>query len=104
LTVTGKLGICVTTTQGATHLFGLVEAARKARIQIEIFLTGEGVRVTQDPHFSELLTNGRVGVCEVSYIAEGLQDVEIPGLKDKDFVTQARNAEMVEECDRYVVL
>jgi hypothetical protein len=43
-------------------------------------------------------------VCEVSYIDRGYQGKELPGLVDKDFVTQARNAEMVEECDRYVML
>jgi hypothetical protein len=37
-------------------------------------------------------------------MACGLTGKESSGLRDKDFVTQGRNAEMVEECDRYVVL
>jgi len=45
-----------------------------------------------------------VAICEVSYISYGYKGIEIPGLGDKDFMTQARNAEMVEECDRYIVL
>jgi len=45
-----------------------------------------------------------VAVCEVSYIANGYKGKEVPGLADKDFATQARNAEMVEECDRYLIL
>jgi hypothetical protein len=45
-----------------------------------------------------------VGVCEVSFIAFGYQKEEVQGMVDKDFVTQARNAEMVDECDRYLVM
>jgi hypothetical protein len=43
-------------------------------------------------------------ICEVSYIAAGFKGVEIPGLKDKDFVTQAKNAELVERSNRYLLL
>ena len=48
--------------------------------------------------------HGQVTVCEVSYMACGLTGKETSGLRDKDFVTQGQNAEMVEECERYVVL
>ena len=49
--------------------------------------------------------HGQVTCCEVSYMAQGLTAGKATsGLRDKDFVTQGRNAEMVEECDRYVVL
>ena len=98
------LGICVTTPNSMPHVLGLARAAKKAGIKAEIFLTGEGVHLTQDPCFPELLQYGRIGVCEVSHIERGFQGIEIPGLVDKDFVTQARNAELVEECDRYLVL
>jgi sulfur relay (sulfurtransferase) complex TusBCD TusD component (DsrE family) len=98
------LGICVTTSDNIRHLLGLARAANKTKIETEIFLTGDGVHLTQDESFPELLEHGRVGVCEVSYIARGYRGKEVPGLADKDFVTQARNAEMVEECDRYLVL
>jgi hypothetical protein len=50
------------------------------------------------------LAHGHVSVCEVSYVANGYKGKVVPGLRDKDFVTQGRNAEMVEECQRYVVL
>jgi hypothetical protein len=80
---------------------------------VQVFFTGEGVQLTLDPRFAELLqvartgsakTRGQVTVCEVSYIANGLKGKAVAGLGDKDFVTQGRNAEMVEECQRYVVL
>lgn len=99
-----KLGICVSTTNNLHHVIGIAKAAKATGKDVEIFFTGEGVLLTQDPRFQELLGTGRITVCEVSYIANGLQGKEVPGLVDKDFVTQARNAEMVEECDRYIIL
>jgi hypothetical protein len=98
------LGICVTTDDSMPHLLGLARAANKAAIKSKIFLTGDGVYLTQDESFPELLEHGRVGICEVSYISRGYHGREVPGLVDKDFVTQARNAELIEECDRYLVL
>ncbi len=107
------LGICVATRSRMGHVLGLARAARNAGKEVNVFLTGEGVRLTQDPLFPELLqvakagsarARGQVTVCEVSYIANGLQGKPVAGLVDKDFVTQGRNAEMVEECARYVVL
>jgi predicted peroxiredoxin len=98
------LGICVASRNHMRHVLGLSRAAKKAGKLVEIFFTGDGVELTQDPCFSELLKFARVAICEVSYIGKGYKGKELPGLKDKDFVTQARNAEMVEECDRYLIL
>ncbi len=98
------LGICVTRRGEFHHVIGLAQAATASGRQVEIFFTGEGVFNSQEPNFTTLLDIGKVTICEVSYIANGLRGIAIPGLVDKDFVTQARNAEMVEECDRYVVL
>ena len=99
-----RLGICVASEAHLQHAIGLAKAAKVGGRNVEIFFTGEGVRLTQDPRFSELLDIGRVSVCEVSYIANGLRGKPVAGLVDKDFVTQGRNAEMVDECDRYVIL
>ena len=111
--MTETLGICVATRSRMEHVMGLASAARRAGKEVRIFFTGEGVHLTEDPRFAELLgvarngssqPHGQVTVCEVSYMACGLTGKERSGLRDKDFVTQGRNAEMVEECDRYVVL
>jgi len=99
-----KLGMCVAGESNLRHVIGLTRAAKAAGKSVEIFFTGEGVRLTRDPRFSELIGPARVSVCEVSYIANGLQGRPVEGLVDKDFVTQGRNAEMVDECDRYVIL
>ena len=100
-----KLGICVVTRDNMAHLLGIARAARATGRHVEIFLTGDGVRLTQDSRFSQVIeTAEKVWICEVSYIASGYKGREVPGLKDKNFSIQARNAEMVEKCDRYLVL
>jgi hypothetical protein len=98
------LGICVATLNAFEHLMGITLAANRADKKVKIFLTGEAVHITQNERFPDLVQLAKVGVCEVSYLANGFKDKEIAGLTDKDFVTQAANAEMVEECDRYLIL
>ncbi len=108
-----KLGICVATKGRMEDVLGLTKAATAAGKEVEVFMTGEGVQLTTHPKFKELVEvakvgsanpNGHVTVCEVSFIANGFKDKNLPGMRDKDFVTQGRNAEMVEQCDRYVVI
>ncbi len=99
-----KLGICVVTRENMSHVLGLAKAAQRAGKYTEIFLTGEGVHLTQELNFSELLEVARVGICEVSYIANGYKGKAVSGLVDKNFVTQMRNAEMVATCDCYLIL
>ena len=102
--MTETLGICVTTLKTFDHLMGITRAAKGADKNVKIFFTGEAVHITQNKRFPELVQLAKVGVCEVSYLANGYKDKELAGLTDKDFVTQAANAEMVEECDRYLIL
>lgn len=83
---------------------GLARAAKDIGKETEVFFTGEGVHLTQDAHFAELINLTQVAVCESSYIARGYKRVAIPGLTDRDFTTQARNAEIVETSDRYITL
>ncbi len=99
-----RLGLTVTTDDAMPHALGLARAARAAGHQVDLFFTGDGVRLTRHPLFQELFELGRVGVCEVSFRARGYETAQVPELCDKDFVTQARNAEMVGDCDRYLVL
>jgi len=99
-----SLGICVTTRESTRHVLGLAGAAARAGISIEIFLTGEGVHLVRDRRFQELIAAARVSVCDASFRAAGLDGEDVTGLTDKDFVTQWRNAEMVERCDRYLIV
>ena len=99
-----SLGICVTTQGSARHVLGLASAAARAGYSTEVFLTGEGVHLSRHGRFHELIAVARVSVCDASYRAADLDDGGSTGLSDKDFVTQWRNAEMVERCDRYLIL
>lgn len=99
-----SLGICVTTRESTRHVLGLAGAAARVGISTEIFLTGEGVDLIRDRRFHELVAAARVSVCDVSFRAAGLDAGDAAGLADKDFVTQWRNAEMVEHCDRYLIV
>jgi hypothetical protein len=99
-----SLGICVTTRESARHVLGLAGAAARVGISTEIFLTGEGVHLIRDRRFQELVEAARVSVCDASFRAAGLDAQDAAGLTDKDFVTQWRNAEMVEHCDRYLIV
>jgi hypothetical protein len=97
------LGIMVNTDKYLDYLFELVKAAHKKDIKIRIFFTGPGVLLTQEAKFNQLVGLGKLTVCDVSFRANGLSG-KVPGVGFKDFVTQAANAEMVANCDRYIVL
>jgi predicted peroxiredoxin len=99
----GPLGIMVATQDSLDHLLGLVTAAEAQGVEVRIFLTGEGVLLTQDPRFGELAGRARMALCEVSFRAHGLEG-DVPGLGFKDFATQAKHAEMLEDCPHYLML
>lgn len=100
----GTLGICATSADSLAPLLGLTRAAARAGKHVDVFITGEAARFTQDPRFREVVALANVGICEVSYRAAGYQGQRVDGLADRDFVTQARNAELVERSDRYLLL
>lgn len=95
------LGIMVGTDKHLDHVINLTTAAHEKGKRIEIFFTGAGVRLTQDPKFSQLLGKAKLSVCDVSFRGFGLSG-DVPGVSFKDFATQARNADMINKCDRYV--
>jgi hypothetical protein len=93
----------VTTRDSLDHLLALVAAAEKRGVKVEVFLSGEGVLLTQDPRFAQLAGRARLGLCEVSFRAQNLTG-GVPGMGFKDFATQARHAAMVEDLPHYLVL
>ena len=96
------LGILVGTNKHLDHVIDLTNAAHAKGKEIEIFFTGAGVHLTQDPRFSQLVGKAKLSVCDVSFRGFGLAG-EVPGVGFKAFATQARNADMINKCDRYVV-
>ncbi|TVQ95322.1 MAG: hypothetical protein EA399_18305 [Desulfovibrionales bacterium] len=99
----GKLGILVRNDRYLDQLVNLVHAAHEKGLHTQLFFTGKGVLLTQEPDFAKLVGKAaRISVCDVSFRANQLSG-DVPGVSFKDFATQARNAEMVAECDRYLV-
>ena len=97
------LGILVSPDKHLDYVISLTEAAHAKSKEVRIFFSGRGVYLTQSPDFEKLVGKAKLSVCDVSFRAYKLSG-EVPGVGFKDFATQARNAEMLEECDRYLVL
>ncbi len=96
------LGMLVATDRHLDYVRKLTDAAITRKKKVEIFFTGRGVLLTQHPDFEKLTGKARLSVCDVSFRELGLSG-PVPGVGFSDFVTQARNAEMIDHCDRYVV-
>ncbi len=96
------LGILVSSDKHLDYVIELTAAAQKKGKTVRIFFTGRGVFLTQQPEFAKLVGKAKLSVCDVSFRANGLEG-DVPGVGFKDFATQAKNAEMIKECDRYLV-
>lgn len=101
--MSGKLGILVSSDRHLDHLLGIARAAQAAGKEVTVFLTHRGVLLTQDPAFAQLEGLARVSLCQVNFSAWGLER-PAPAVADEDFVSQARHAQMIAGCDRYIVL
>jgi len=97
-----RLGILVSSNKHLDYIIALTTAAHEKGKKVQIFFTGQGVLLTQMPEFEKLVGKAKLSVCDVSFRVNGLEG-EVPGVGFKDFATQARNAEMIKECDRYLV-
>lgn len=106
-----KLGIFVPTDNYIDHIIGVAKAAKKAGKTLCIFLTHEGVRISQHPRYQELADiisadeENEISLCNVSWEELGLKEQSIPaGMSAKDLATQSRHCAMIDKCDRYMVL
>ncbi len=101
-----SLGILVTSDKHLDYVINLTEAAHKKDKKVEIFFTGPSVKLSLTPDFKKLVNKAKLSICDVSFRANGFhgREDEVPGVGFKDFATQARNAEMSAECDRYIVM
>lgn len=98
-----SLGIMVNSDKYFAYVYELAKAAKKKGVDTRIFFTGKGVLLTQHKRFKSLVGLAKLKVCDVSFRSNGLSG-DVPGVGFKDFATQAVNAEMVAECDRYIVI
>ena len=97
-----SLGIFVSSDQHLDKIINLCKAAKNKDVEVTIFFTHLGTLLTQDSRFGELQGLAGMTLCKVAFESLGLKP-PVHGIGEKDFATQARHAEVIEECDRYVV-
>ena len=97
-----KLGILVSSNKHLDYIINVTDAAHAKGKQVEIFFTGQGVLLTQSEDFGKLVGKAKMSLCDQSFRALELEG-DVPGFGFKDFATQAKNAEIVKTCDRYLV-
>ena len=95
------LGIYVTSEKNLDKLLKLCRAAKKMEVEVRIFLTHQGTRLSMDPRLEELREMAEIAVCAVGFDANGLNKSDSL-LDDKSFSSQSWHAEMVYDCDRYL--
>ena len=97
-----KLGVFVSSDQHLDKVIELCKAAKKKQdVEVTIFFSHVGTLLTQDPRFGELEGLAKMAICNVGFESHGLEP-PVVGIGEKDYATQARHGEMIEECDRYV--
>ena len=98
-----KLGVFVSSDKHLDKIIKLCEAAqKKGDVEVTIFFSHLGTLLTQDSRFAELKGLAHMSLCNVGFEGHGLKP-PVVGIGEKDYATQARNGEMIEECDRYVI-
>lgn len=95
------LGIFVSSNKHLEKVKNLCQAARKKGVEVTVFFTHLGTLLTQDLAFAELEGLAHLSLCNVGFESHGLKP-PVPGISDKDYATQARHGEMLEDCDRCV--
>ena len=96
-----KLGILVNSDRHLDKIIKLCKAAKKKDIEVSIFFTHLGTLLTQNPAFKELQGFAHMSLCNVGFESHGLKP-PVPSIQEKDYATQARHGDLIEECDRYV--
>lgn len=96
-----SLGIFVSSNNHLDKIIRLCKAAEKKGVEVSLFFTHLGTLLTQDPRFSEL-KGLKMSVCKVGFEGHGLKPPVI-GITEQDYTTQAMHAELIDDCDRYVV-
>ena len=97
-----SLGVFVNSNQHLDKIIKLCHAAKKKEVEVTLFFSHMGTLLTQDPRFGELQGMAKMALCNVGFESHGLKP-PVPGIDEKDYATQARHGELIEECDRYVV-
>lgn len=100
-----SLAILVSTDKHLDHVVNLTSAAFAKGKKVSLFFTGKGVLLTMRPRFEDLAGKAEISICDVSFRTNGLhgREHEVPGVKAKNFSTQAKNADMLASAQRHLV-
>ena len=96
-----SLGIFVSSNDHLDKIIHLCKAAKEKDIEVAIFFSHTGTLLTQEPRFGELEGLAKMSLCNVGFESNGLKP-PVQGINEKDYATQARHGEMIEDCDRYI--
>jgi len=97
-----SLGLFVSSDKHLDKVISLCRAAKQKDIEVSIFFTHKGTLLTQDPRFKELQGLARMALCNVGFESNNLKR-PVVGIEEKDYATQARHGELIEESERYLV-
>lgn len=95
-----KLGILVNTDKHLRHIIGICNAAMARGIAVSIFVMDDGVYLTKNQEFLDLLKKGiEISMCDQVYHEKGLNG-KVEGVLHG---TQYENATIAHDCDRFLV-
>ncbi len=95
------LGIYVTSDRNLDPLIKLCQAAKKKGVNLKVFFTHIGTRLSTDPRLDELKEIADIALCKVGFEDNQL-DPKDTKVSEKGFSSQSWHAEMIYECDRYI--
>ena len=97
------LGILVTSDIHWDDIFQLTKAAVTQGRKVVLYLAGNGVLLVHEPMFEMISNKAVIYVCRESCKVNGLGET-IKGISADQIVTSEKQAEIIEGCDRYLVL
>lgn len=97
-----SLGVFVTSNRHLDKIIELCKVAKKKQVEVTVFFSHLGTTLTQDRKFGELEGLANMSLCNVAFEGHGLKP-PVPGITENGYATQVRHAEMIQECDRYLV-
>ena len=100
--VPSTLGILVTSDRHLDYVINVTETAHKKGMKVKIYFTGTAVRLTDSLGFSRLAEKASLAVCDRSFLSLGLADHSC-GMNPDIFESQAKHADIMRECERYLV-
>jgi hypothetical protein len=96
------LGIYVSSEKYLGQIIEVCRAAKKKDVAVRIFFTHNGTRLCTDPRLKELEGLATIALCKVGFEANALEPADAK-VEKKAFLSQSWHAEMIYDCDRYLV-